>query len=120
MDERRVVVAGIVVAVCVNAVLGVVSGTATLLAVTPVGILVYLVVGVGLPQFAVYRRTASAGALGASVLAAVLSGTVFVAALLDGGLWSDWGGEFVTLLLLAVVGALLGASGREFVDGYRS
>ncbi|WP_227134197.1 hypothetical protein [Halorubellus salinus] len=119
MDGRKVIAVG-VVAVCVNAVLGFVSETATLLAVTPVGILVYLVVGVALPQLAVYRRTASAGALGASVLVGVLSGVVLVAALLDGGLWIDWGSGFATLLLLALLGALLGASGREFVDGYRN
>ncbi|WP_323677736.1 hypothetical protein [Halorubellus sp. PRR65] len=120
MDERSIVVGGVVVAVCANAVLGAVTETATLLAVTPVGVLVYLVVGVGLPQLVVYRRTASTGALGTSVLVGVLSGAVLVAGLLGGGLWSDWGGWFAALLLLALLGVLLGVSGRAFADGYRS
>ena len=119
MAERRIVVTGVVVAVCVNGALGYVTGTATLLAVTPVGIAVYLLGGVAVPQFVVHRRTASTGALGASALAGVASGAVLVVGLLDAGLYADWGGSFVTLLSLALLGVVLSASWRAFAEGYR-
>jgi peptidoglycan/LPS O-acetylase OafA/YrhL len=119
LRDRTVVVGGVLAAVCVNAVLGYATGTATLLAVTPAGIAIYLFGGVAIPQFVVHRRTASTGALGASALAGVASGAVLVAALLDGGLYADWGGGFVTLLTLALLGVVLSASWRAFAEGYR-
>lgn len=118
MDHRTIVLTGIFASIVVNALLSTVTSPATLPAMTPLGIIVYLLLGLAIPQFVLSQRTDAPGALGRSALCTIAAALVFTAAHLDNGLTSDWGAQFVTVLLLVVFGVLLGTTIRAFARGY--
>jgi|GEM_PF-757817 len=82
--------------------------------------LLYLAVGVGLPQYLLSRRTGSRLRLGLACLAAAGGAFVAVAGIGTGSLHAEWSGGLVAILFAVVLGNVLGAGVREFRSGYRS
>jgi hypothetical protein len=118
MEESRVVAAGVLAAVGLAAAASYATGSAAVLGVTPLGVAIYVGVGVALPQFLLARRTGSAVRLGVAALA---GGVAAFALLVDATAFGGAGGiDLVTALAVLVVGVTLGAAVREFRAGYRA
>jgi hypothetical protein len=119
MRRRCVDLGFIVLAVLVNALIGIVTETATLLASTPISAITYTVVGILAPQLVGWRRTGSPNRLGMAAIAAVVAVGALVVGLLSGGLLDQWTVGFVDFLILLVVGAFLGNAVVSFQRGDR-
>lgn len=109
-----------VLAVSCAAVASAVTASPAVLGITPVGIAIYLLVGVGLPQSLLFRRTGSTFRLGLATLALVGGTTAVIVGVATGSPNAERSGGIVAVLLLAVLGSGLGAAVREFRDGYGS
>ncbi len=90
------------------------------LGVTPVGIAIYLAVGVGLPQYLLSRRSGSALQFGLAAFAVVGAAVAVIAGVVTGSPNAEWDGGVVSILLVVVFGNAAGAGVRAFRAGYRS
>jgi hypothetical protein len=118
MSDIRVVGASVTLAFLLAGVVSAITESSAVLGVTPVGIAIYLAVGVGLPQYLLSRRTGSR--LRLACLAAAGGAFVAVAGIGAGSLHAEWSGGLVAILFAVVLGNVLGAGVREFRSGYRS
>ncbi|RZH67697.1 hypothetical protein [Natrinema altunense] len=119
--KRSVVIAGCLgVAVLLAGLVSAITESAAVLGVTPAGIGLYLAVGIGLPQYLLYRTSRSPLQLGLTILAVAGAAIAILVGLVRGSLHADWGTGFIVLLVYVVVGNLLGAGVRAFRSGYRS
>ncbi|SDJ62097.1 hypothetical protein [Natronorubrum texcoconense] len=120
MNDSRVVGFSLLLAVGLAGVVSVVTDSLAILGQTPIGLAIYLAVGIGLPQFVLARRTGSPLRLGLAALAiggaalAVLGGAAM------GSLTEEWRLGIVPILFLAVFGMLIGSIVREFRTGFRT
>ncbi|MCU4739911.1 hypothetical protein [Natronoglomus mannanivorans] len=122
MKESVVVGASLLLAILTAGTVGLLTDSyATAFAGTPVGFAVYLVVGIGLPQYLLSRDGDSATRLGLAALSVVAGVLVVLASVVlpSASPTAEWGAGFV-LLFLVVVGNVLGATVRAFRDGYRT
>ncbi|SEP97692.1 hypothetical protein [Natrinema salaciae] len=120
MNDSAIVGGCLAVAVLLAGIVSVVTETTAVLGLTPVGFGVYFAVGIGLPQFLLYRNSGSSLQLGLSILAVVGAAVAVIAGVVTGAPHDEWGLGLVTILLVVVVGNLLGAVTREFRAGFRS
>ena len=122
MNERVVVLLGIVTAfVLATLITFATNDPATFVGQSPVGVAIFLVAGVGLPQYILYRRDQSNIRLGIALLSVAASATV----LLGGQILFRIAGyrlniSITGLLIIVVAGVLLSAVTQAFVEGYRS
>ncbi|WP_440771590.1 hypothetical protein [Natronorubrum sp. DTA28] len=120
MNDSRIVALSLLLAVGLAGVVSVVTDSLAILGHTPIGLAIYLAVGIGLPQYVLARRTGSPLRLGLAALAiggAAL--TVLVGAAM-GSLTEEWRLGIVPILFLAVFGILIGSIVREFRTGFRT
>lgn len=120
MKDSHVALVGIIVSLAINGAISAVTNTATYLAVTPVGVAVYLIVGIGAPQAFIGQQNDSSMELGMSVLAIVAGLISLGLGVLGTGILADWGSGFINLLLILVVGIILWTGIRQFKEGYSS
>lgn len=114
MKERDTVFGGVTSAVAVALVVGSVTDTPTLLAQTPAGISIYLVLALGVPQLVLGKETSDPIRLGLGTLSMLAGGLVVL-------MWPAFatvGPGFLTVLLLVVLGSLGGAAIGAFRRGY--
>lgn len=111
---------GVLASLAINGAISAATNTATILAVTPVGIAVYLVVGIGGPQAFIGQQNGSSMELGMGVLAIVAGFISLGVGALGSGVLADWGTGFINLLTILVVGVILWASVGQFSEGYAS
>ncbi|MDS0474905.1 hypothetical protein [Natrinema sp. 1APR25-10V2] len=99
-----------------------ITASPAVLGVTPVGIAIYLTVGVGLPQYLLSRRSSSRLQLGLAGLAVAGGAVVLIGGVATGSPNAEWSGGIVAILLVLVLvlGNALGAGVREFRAGYQS
>ncbi|WP_455449578.1 hypothetical protein [Natrinema thermotolerans] len=102
------------------AVASAITESPALLGITPIGIAIYLIVGVGLPQSLLARRTGSALQLGLAALAVAGGAGAVIAGIATGSPNAELSGGVVAILLFVVLGNAIGAVVRQFRDGYRS
>lgn len=120
MNERRVVVASLAVAVALTGGTTLATGQPTVYAQTPLGVAVYAFVGVAVPQHVIAMQTGSevrlgfAGLAGMGALAAVMAGYA------RGAVNEPWSVGFAGLLMAIVFGSIIGSVVREFRAGYRA
>lgn len=120
MNESVVVGGSLLLAILVAGIASLLTGSyATVFASTPAGFAIYLVVGIGLPQYLLSRETGSPTQLGLAALSVVAGVLVVLGSLILGSPTQEWGAGFV-LLFLVVIGNVLGAIVREFRAGYRT
>lgn len=120
MKDSHVALAGIITSLVINGAISAATNTATYLAVTPVGIAVYLVVGIGAPQAFIGQQNGTGTELGLGVLA-IIAGVISLGlGVLGGGVLVDWGSGFINILLVLVVGIIFWAGVRQFSEGYSS
>lgn len=120
VKDSHVALVGIIASLIINGVISAATNTATYLAVTPVGIAVYLMVGIGAPQAFLGQKNGTSMELGMGVLAIVAGLISLGLGVLGGEILADWGSGFINLLLILVVGIMLWAGVREFKEGYAS
>ncbi|WP_226479429.1 hypothetical protein [Natrinema amylolyticum] len=120
MRDARLVGGSLVVAFLLAGLATVVTESPAVLGVTPVGIAIYLSVGVALPQFLLARRYGSTLRLGLASLAAAAAAFVVIASVATGSPNAEWSGGLVAILFVIVLGTVLGAGVREFRAGYQS
>lgn len=120
MKDSHVVIIGIVASLAINGAISVATNTATYLAVTPVGVAVYLIVGIGAPQAFIGQQNGTSMELGMGVLAIVAGLISLGVGVLGSGVLADWGAGFINLLLILIVGIFLGTGIRQFAAGYTS
>ncbi|MBZ6496259.1 hypothetical protein [Natrinema longum] len=120
MKRSLVVVGCLGVAVLLAGLVSAITESTAVLGVTPAGIGLYLAIGIGLPQYLLYRTSGSSLQLGLATLAVAGAAIAVLVGLVRGSLHADWGTGFIVLLVYVVVGNLLGAGVREFRAGYRS
>ncbi len=116
MNEKRILLTGIAVAVLLAGAVSATTGSTALLAATPTGAAIYLVVGVAVPQLLLGRRTGDQTRIALALLASVAGGVVFVIGEFTRTTLA--GARFVDVLAILVVGVLLGTAVREFRRGY--
>ena len=120
MNERRIVVASLAVAVALAGGTTLATGQPTVFAKTPLGVAIYAFVGVAIPQHVVAMQTGSevrlgfAGIAGMGALAAIMAGYA------RGGVNDPWSVGFASLLMAIVFGSIIGSVVREFRAGYRA
>ncbi|MCU4924400.1 hypothetical protein OB905_00170 [Halobacteria archaeon AArc-dxtr1] len=95
------------------------GSTATVFGATPIGIAIYLVVGVALPQYVLSRETGSPAQLGLAALS-IAGGVLAILGSLALGSATAETGVGRVLLFVVVLGSVLGAIVREFRAGYRA
>ncbi|PGF14477.1 hypothetical protein CP556_20345 [Natrinema sp. CBA1119] len=120
MKASHVALVGVIASLAINGAISATTNTATYLAVTPVGIAVYLIVGIGGPQTYIGQQNGSSMELGMGVLAIVAGLVSLGVGVLGSGVLADWGTGFVNLLLILVLGIILWAGVRQFAEGYSS
>lgn len=120
MKSSHVAIVGIMASLAINGAISVATNTAMYLAVTPVGVAVYLIVGIGAPQAFIGQQNDSSMELGMGVLAIVAGLISLGLGVLGSGVLADWGAGFVNLLLILVVGITLWVGIRQFAEGYTS
>ena len=120
MKDSHIALVGIVASLAINGVISVATNTATYLAVTPVGVTVYFIVGIGAPQAFIGQQNGTSMELGMGVLAIVAGLISLGVGVLGAGILADWGTGFINLLLIIVVGIILWAGIRQFKEGYSS
>ena len=119
MNDAVVIGGGLGLAVLLAGAVSLLTGSPAILGVTPVGIAIYLGVGIGLPQYLLSRRDGSSLRLGLAVLA-VAAGVILAAVGVALGAPNDaWGIGIVPILFVVVIGVLVGSGVRAFRAGYR-
>jgi hypothetical protein len=101
-------------AVALATVVGAATGTPAILALTPSGAAVYLLVGLALPALVDWRDGGDDAALGLAALAATAAVVVLALGAVGAAPDGPW---LVGILLVLVVGALGGAAVRSFRAG---
>jgi hypothetical protein len=120
MKDSHVALAGIIASLIINVAISIATNTATYLAVTPAGVAVYLIVGIGAPQAFIGQQNESSMELGMGVLAIVAGLILLGLGVLGFGIFTDWGAGFINLLLILVIGIILWTGIRQFKEGYSS
>ena len=120
MNDSNVVAGCLLLAVVTAGLVGAVTASSAVFGATPVGVGIYLAVGIGLPQYLLYRESGSSLELGLAILAVASAALAVLLGLARGAPHGDWGLGLVTILLFVVLGNLLGAAVREFRAGFRS
>jgi hypothetical protein len=120
MKVSHVALVGVIASIAINGVISAATNTATYLAVTPVEIAVYFIVGIGGPQAFIGQQNGSSLELGMGVLAIVAGLISLGVGVLGSGVLANWGTGFISLLLVLVVGITLQAGIRQFAEGYSS
>ena len=121
MNESTVVGCALVLAILTAGTVAVVTGSyATALGATPIGVAIYLAIGVGAPQLFVASAHESSLRLGLGVLATVGAVASLLAGIATNGLTAKWGVGVVTILLIVVAGVLLAAVARAFHAGFQA
>lgn len=118
MTEKRLVLGGIMAAVLLTGSVSAATGTPAVLAQTPVGAAIYLIVGVAVPQLLLGQRGEDAVRTGLGLLAGVAGGVMFVSGLFVEAPLVVGNVGFVDVLAVVVVGVILGTVVREFRRGY--
>lgn len=120
MNERRVVLASLLVAVALAGGTTLATGQPTAYAETPLGVAIYAFVGVAIPQHVIAMRNDStvrlgfAGIAGAGALLSVMAGYA------RNGINEPWSFGFPAVLMAVVFGSVIGSVVREFRAGYRA
>ncbi|WP_226042798.1 hypothetical protein [Natrinema sp. DC36] len=109
----------VIASLTINGAISAVTNTATLLAVTPAGIAIYLIVGFGGPQAFLGQQTDSSMQLGTGVLTIILGLISLGLGALGSGILTEWGLGFINLLTLLGIG-MIWASIWGFEEGYSS
>ena len=120
MNDSRVVGLSLLLAVSLAGVVSVVTDSLAILGQTPIGLAIYLAVGIGLPQYVLARRIGSPIRLGLAVLAVGGAALAILVGAAMGSLTGEWRIGIVPILFLIVFGILIGSIVREFRTGYRS
>ncbi|WP_408958152.1 hypothetical protein [Natrinema sp. 74] len=120
MRDARLVGISFTLAFLFAGIVSVLTESPAVLGTTPVGIAVYLAVGIGFPQFLLSRRDESALQFGLAALAVVGAAVAVIAGVVTGSPNAEWSGGLVAILLVVVLGTTLGTAVREFRAGYRS
>ncbi|WP_254764569.1 hypothetical protein [Natrinema marinum] len=120
MRDARLVGAGFALALLLAGVVSAITASPAVLGTTPVGIAVYLAIGVGLPQYLLSRHSGSRLQLGLAALAVVGATVAMIAGVVTGSPNAEWSGGLVAILFVVVVGNVVGAGVHEFRAGYRS
>ncbi|OLZ40869.1 hypothetical protein A6E15_07640 [Natrinema saccharevitans] len=120
MNDARLVGGSVLCAFLLAGIVTVVTGSPALLGGTPIGIAIYLTVGVALPQYLLSRRRGSALRLGLASLTAAGAAFVLIAGVATGSPNAAWDIGLVGILFVVVLGTSIGADIRAFRDGYRS
>ena len=120
MNDSRAVGLSLLLAVGLAGVVSVVTESVAILGHTPIGLAIYLAVGIGLPQFVLARRTGSSLRLGLAVLAVGSAALSLFAGVVTGSLTAAWPFGIVPILFLVVFGVLIGSGIRAFRAGYRT
>lgn len=117
MRGKRIVLGGIAGAILLTGVVSVASGTPAILAQTPTGAAIYLIVGVAAPQLVLGRRSDDAIRIGMGLLAGVVGLTLLLS-----GLFVEMSilGEstFVNVMAIIVAGIVIGTIVREVRRSY--
>ncbi|MXV61462.1 hypothetical protein GS429_05170 [Natronorubrum sp. JWXQ-INN-674] len=120
MKEATVIGGSLGLAILTAGAVGLLLGsTATVFGGTPIGIAVYLVIGVGLPQYYLSRETGDPTQLGLATLSVAGGVLAMLGSLALGSATAETGVGHV-LLFVVVFGSVLGAIVREFRAGYRT
>ena len=120
MADSRIVGGCLGLSILLAGAVSVVTGSSTVLGTTPAGVGIYLTVGIGLPQYLLYRETEAPIRFGLAALAVAAAALVVTGGLVRGTLHADWGPGLAAVLSVVVLGNLFGAIVREFRAGYRS
>ncbi|WP_436344312.1 hypothetical protein [Natronorubrum sp. FCH18a] len=120
MNDSRVFGLSVLLAVVLAGVASIVTGSFAILGHTPIGLAIYLAVGIGLPQYVLSRRTGSPLRLGLAVLAVGSAALSVLAGAVTGSVTAEWRLGIVPILFLLVFGVLIGSGIRAFRAGYRT
>jgi len=120
MNESRSVAFGPLAAIILAGVASYWTGQETLLGGTPLGVGIYLAIGVGLPQLLLWRRTSETARFAIGILAV---GGAFLAVIwgfFTIGLAGTWHASISVILVLALLIVIGWTIVREFLSGFRS
>ena len=120
MNDSSLVAGCLALAIALAGLVSAVTESLAVFGSTPVGVGIYLAVGIGLPQYLLYRDGGSPVELGLATLAVASAALAVLLGLVRGAPHGDWGLGLVTILLFVVLGNLLGTIVREFRAGFRS
>ncbi|WP_121740775.1 hypothetical protein [Natronorubrum halophilum] len=120
MNESRVVGLLLLLAISLAAVASAATESVAILGGSPIGLAIYLAVGIGLPQYVLARQTGSPLRLGVALFAVGAAVLSILAGVAMGTVTEEWGFGIVPILLLVVFGVLIGRSVDELRAGYRS
>ena len=120
MKESAVVGGSLVLAILIAGTVGFLLGSsATAFGATPIGIGIYAIVGIGLPQYLLSRESGSPTQLGLATLAVGGGVLAMLGSIALGSATAETGAGHV-LLFVVVLGNVFGAVVREFRAGYRT
>lgn len=120
MNESTVVGGSLLLAVALAGIAGLLTGSVSVLGVTPLGVAIYLAVGIGLPQYMLGRQRGSPLRVGLAALALIGAVLAVAAGVLTGTTTQEANIGIISILVVVVFGTLLGAVVREFRAGYRA
>ena len=120
MTETRVVSGALLGAVLLAGIVGHWAGPETVFGGTPLGVGIYLAVGIGAPQLLLGGRRDEPMRLGLGALAIAGAGAAVIGGHLTGGVTDPGPTGVSTILAVVIVGVLAGAVVREFRAGYRA
>ncbi len=120
MKDARLVCWCLLSAFLLAGIVTVVTQSPAVLGVTPLGVAIYLTVGVALPQYLLFRRRGSTLRLGLDSLTVAGAAFVLIAGVATGSPNAVRGGGLVGILFVLVLGNVVGAGVQAFRDGYRS
>ncbi|WP_435362018.1 hypothetical protein [Haloarchaeobius sp. DFWS5] len=120
MKPSHATIGCVILSILLNTVISAVTGTASLLAATPVGVAVYLVIGISGPQAITGQQYDSAVHRGMAALAALAGVGVLGIGLLGDGLLASWGIGFANVLFVLFAGIVCWAAANQFAEGYSS
>ena len=121
MRESVVIAGSLGLAILSAGIVALLTGShATFLGGSPVGVAVYLVLGIGLPQYLLSRESGSSLQLGLAALAVAGAVVSVLVGFAIGAPTDEWPFGIALILLFVVVGNVVGAGVREFRTGYRS
>lgn len=122
MNERSIVLLGIVAAFGVAALTVLITDEPSILVGDgPLAIAIFLTIGIAVPQYLLYRRDRENARLGTAALAVAGSATVLLGSEIAFRVFEQritLG--IVELLVIVVLGAGLSASIQAFVEGFQS